>query len=394
MTRLGAVLSTGESIRPISADSHIVEPGNCYIDNIESKYAERAPRIIRSETADGLPMDAFLIDGLSPPISVMSVSSAGRDPSESFHAGTVEDARQGGWDPHARIADQDRDGIAAEMLYPSIGMVLCSHTDIDYKHACMWAYNRWLQKFCSAYPDRLFGLGQTSARDVKEIVADLQKFKNMGFKGIMLPGFPATEEDYSHASYDAVWEASVDLDMPITFHILTTNHPKSGKNWTDPDFRGNSRMNAFHGLIRGVQDILGMFVFDGILDRFPDLKVVCTEADAGWVPHFMHRMDHVYHRFFGTLKGVKFSKTPSEFFRENFYVTFQDDWSAFKMAHLMNPKRLMWANDYPHSDSTWPNSQPLLQSHTSDLQDEDKRAILRDNVTQLYKLEAAVFAEA
>lgn len=78
----------------------------------------------------------------------------------------------------------------------------------------------------------------------------------------------------------------------------------------------------------------------------------------------------------------------SEFFLENIYVRFQDDWSAFQMTHLMNPNRMLWANDYPHSDSTWPNSQTLLTEHTKHLNDGVKRAILRDNVRELYKLAA------
>jgi len=385
MTQLGAVLSTGEGIRPISADSHIVEPAHCYVDNIERKYFDSAPKVVRREQ-NGVVSDMFIIEGMNAPVPVMSVSSAGRDPRESFLSGTVEDALQGGWDPQARIADQDRDGIAAEVLYPSVGMVLCSHPDGDYKQACMSAYNRWLEGYCSAHPDRLLGLGQTAVRSVEEAVADLRRFKDIGFKGVMLPGYPDTEFDYNDRRFDALWEAAVGLDMPVTFHILTTNHPRSGKDWSKPDYRGGSRMNGFHGIIRGVQDIMGMFIFDGILDRFPALRLVCTEADAGWVPHFLHRLDHVYKRFYGTLKGVDLSKLPSEFFLENIYVTFQDDWSAFKMTHLMNPKRLMWANDYPHGDSTWPNSQPLLEKHTAHLGDAEKLLILRDNVRELYKL--------
>jgi len=383
----GVTLRTGEVIRPISADSHIVEPGNCYIDNIESRFRDVAPRIVRREN-EGLPTDMYLIDGMPSPIPVMGVSSAGRDPRESFSTGTVDDAHQGGWDANHRIAAQDRDGVAGEVLYPSVGMVLCSHPDGEYKQACMSAYNRWLEDFCSRYPDRLFGLGQTAVRSVEEAVSDLRRFKEMGFKGVMLPGYPDTEFDYSDPRFNALWEAAVGLDMPVTFHILTTNNPKSGKDWTKNEFRGSSKLNSFHGIIRGVQDIMGMFIFDGILDRFPQLKLVCTEADAGWVPHFLHRMDHVYKRFYGTVKGVKLSRLPSEFFLENIYVTFQDDWSAFQVAHLMNPKRMLWANDYPHSDSTWPNSQALLVKHTAHMTDDDKAAILRDNVRQLYKLAA------
>ncbi len=385
MTQLGTILSTGEAIRPISADSHIVEAPNCYTDHIESKFRDTAPRVQRLER-DGVVMDAFIIDGMEAPVPVMSVSSAGRDPRESFISGTIDDALQGGWDPDLRLVDQDRDGIAAEILYPSVGMVLCSHPDADYKQANMWAYNRWLQQYCDAHPDRLLGLGQTAVRSVREAIEDMVKCKAMGFKGLMLPGYPGTEEDYGDPSFDALWEASIDLEMPISFHILTTNHPKSGKDWAKPDFRGISRLNAFNGIIRAVQDIMGMFIFDGIFDRHPKLKLVCVEADAGWVPHFLHRTDHAYKRFFGTLKGVKLSKLPSEYFLENIYITFQDDWSAFKVTHLMNPERMMWANDYPHGDSTWPNSQPMLAKHAAHLSDTEKQRIMRDNVRELYQL--------
>jgi hypothetical protein len=79
-------------------------------------------------------------------------------------------------------------------------------------------------------------------------------------------------------------------------------------------------------------------------------------------------------------------KLPSEYFRDNVYVTFQDDWVAFKMTGMCNPRRLMWANDFPHSDSTWPWSQDLLREHTKSLTPEETRWILRDNVRELYKL--------
>ncbi|MDZ7782218.1 MAG: hypothetical protein U5K56_04450 [Halioglobus sp.] len=95
----------------------------------------------------------------------------------------------------------------------------------------------------------------------------------------------------------------------------------------------------------------------------PDLNVVCVEADAGWVPHYMYRMDHGYlrHRHWIT-PGRELKHKPSDYFAENIYVTFQDDWSAFSAAKagLVNVDRLLWGNDFPHSDSTWPWSQPLL----------------------------------
>ena len=79
---------------------------------------------------------------------------------------------------------------------------------------------------------------------------------------------------------------------------------------------------------------------------------MCVEADAGWVPHYMYRMDHAYKRHRNWLApGISLSKLPSEYFAEHIYVTFQDDWTAFRQADDMNWRRLMWANDFPHSDS-------------------------------------------
>jgi predicted TIM-barrel fold metal-dependent hydrolase len=380
-------MTAKDIIIPISSDSHIVEPSNCYRDYIDPKYRDVAPHIGRIER-DGRPVDVFVVDGIPDQIPVMGVSSAGRSSKEQFNTGTIDLAHAGGWDPDARIADQDRDGIAAEILYPSLGMVLCGHPDKDYKAACFAAYNRWLQDYVGAHPTRLFGLGQTAVRSVAEAIADMERVKAMGFKGLMLPAFPETEEDYSDAAFDPLWEASVALDMPVTFHVLTG---KRGEIMGGASGRGKSKLSGFVNLVRVIQDVLAMFVFDGVFDRHPRLKLVCTEADAGWMPHFAGRADHAYKRFEGTIKQPRMSKLPSEFFRENIYVTFQDDASAFEMAGmgLLNTDRLMWANDFPHSDSTWPHSQDLLANFTKSLTDDEKRRILRDNVVELYKLPVA-----
>ena len=139
-------------------------------------------------------------------------------------------------------------------------------------------------------------------------------------------------------------------------------------------------------IIRGNQDIMGMLILSGVFERHPKLKIVCVEADAGWAPHYMYRMDHAYDRHRYWLTAGTISKPPSEYFRENIYLTFQDDWVAFKMKDMCNFRRLMWANDFPHSDSTWPWSQELLKKHTAGLTEEEKNQILHDNVAELYHL--------
>jgi predicted TIM-barrel fold metal-dependent hydrolase len=98
----------------------------------------------------------------------------------------------------------------------------------------------------------------------------------------------------------------------------------------------------------------------------------------------MYRMDHYYKRHRHWQGFPDMQRLPSEYFKDNIYLTFQDDWSAFQVTHLLNPKRLMWANDFPHSDSTWPWSQELLAEHTTCIPEEQRAWILRDNCAELY----------
>jgi predicted TIM-barrel fold metal-dependent hydrolase len=361
--------------KPISADSHITEPPNCYIDFIEPQYRDRAPRIVNDPKLG----DTFVIEGLNQPIPMGLVAAAGKDPKDLRMGGAkFEELHRGGWDPSQRIADQERDGVAAEMLYPTVGMMLCNHPDFDYKTACFDAYNRWLQSYCETAPDRLFGQAQTAMRSVEEGIADLRRAKEMGFVGLMMPGDPAAE-DYDHPMYDPFYEAAVDLGMPLSFHILTSRQDQLKT-------RRGPKINSFQAIIRGCQDIIGTFIYGQVFERHPKLKLVCVEADAGWAPHFMYRMDHAYKRHRYWLKCAEMAKLPSEYFRENVYLTFQDDWTAFAAVDQCNPRRLMWANDFPHSDSTWPWSQEMLAEHTKNLTAEQKRWILRDNVVELYGL--------
>jgi predicted TIM-barrel fold metal-dependent hydrolase len=257
-------------------------------------------------------------------------------------------------------------------------MLLCNHKDYDYKKACFDAYNQWVAGYCSAHPDRLIGTGQSAMRSVEEGIEDLRRIKDLGLKGVMMPGNPQVE-DYDSPIYDPFWVAAIDLGLPLSFHILTSRDDAVGRG------RG-PKLNSFMSIIRGNQDIIGTLILSGVFERHPKLKIVCVEADAGWAPHYMYRMDHAYDRHRYWLTAGTISKPPSEYFRENIYLTFQDDWVAFKMKDMCNFRRLMWANDFPHSDSTWPWSQELLKKHTAGLTEEEKNQILHDNVAELYHL--------
>jgi len=364
----------------ISADSHITEPGDCYIDRIDPKFRDRAPIAVTDETMGA----TMLIDNGRSRLPYGMVAAAGR-PIDRIHPHIFvpwEELHPGGWDAEERLKEQDRDGVFAEVIYPSVGMILCNHPDADYKKACFDAYNLWIAEFQSVNPARLIGLGQTALRSVDEGIADLVRIKDLGLHGVMMPGYASChdEGDYDDPRWDPLWQAAIDLELPLSFHILTSGNDQP----TNPQFRG-PKMNSFLGIIRGCQDIMGTFVFGGVFERHPDLRIVCVEADAGWAPHWAYRADHAYNRHRNWLPA-EIHRLPSEYFFENVYLTFQDDWIAFKTRHLMNHQRLCWASDHPHSDATFPNSQAIIHEHTADMSDDERDDILWRNTATLYGL--------
>ncbi|MDA3039783.1 MAG: amidohydrolase family protein [Actinomycetota bacterium] len=361
----------------ISADSHIAEAPDTYTAYIDPKYRDIAPRVVETESNG----DVFVIDGMKATIPMGLVAAAGKAWNELTPRARFSEIQRSAWDSSERLADQSRDGVSAEVIYPSVGMVLCNHPDFDYKAAAMAAYNRWISDYCSVDTNRLLALGQTAMQSPEAGLADLETMKALGMKGVMMPGNPQVE-DYDSPVYDEFWEACIDLDLVPSFHILTNSADNMGRQ------RG-PKMNSFLSIIRGVQDVMGMFVMGGVFERHPRLKIVCVEADAGWVPHYMYRMDHAYKRHRAWLTAP-IERLPSEYFREHIYLTFQDDFVAFENANQMNWQRLCWANDFPHSDSTWPWSQDMLTEHTQHLTAEQRKAILCDNVAELYGLDTSL----
>jgi uncharacterized protein len=367
----------------ISADSHITEPGWTYVDNIDPAFRDRAP-FLTDESPDGA---TFHVPGMKALIHLGLHSAAGKESDALAMKGTpFEGLHRAGWDPAYRVEAQRKDGIDGEVLYPSVGMILCNHPDLDLQKAMFDAYNRWISEYCAHDPSRLYGLGQTALRSVEEGITDLEAMAAAGLRGVMLPLVPGTAidgegPDYDSPSWDPLWRAALSLKLVPSFHILT------GKSYRA---RG-PKLNNFLSIIRGNQDLIGTFVFGGVFDRVPDLRIVCVEADAGWMPHYAYRMDHAYSRHRGWMGGggPELQRRPSDYFGDHIGLTFQDDWSAFRMAEagLLDPKALLWANDFPHSDSTWPYSQGMLAAQTADIGDEHRRMILGGNTVELYNLQ-------
>ncbi|MEE8166523.1 MAG: amidohydrolase family protein [Myxococcota bacterium] len=360
----------------ISADSHVVETDETYAD-IDPKYRDLRPRGVYKEERGGA---VFTVPNLplADGVPMGLICTAGRPPERFKEPVTWEQLHPAGHDGKARLAVQDEEQIAAEIIYPSMGMILCNHPDVDYRKACFDAYNRWLLGFCDSDPERLVGLPILGLRSTEEGLSELEEAKRLGFKGVMLSG-NAAFEDYDHPSYDPIWEACVDLGLPVSFHILTTRGDL-GDNQRGP--------KIIQHLIttRGNQDLMSLFIFGGVFERHPKLKVVCVEADAGWAPHFKFRMDHTFERHRHWHDYGSITRLPSVYFDENIYLTFQDDYSVQYALPGMNPERVLWATDFPHSDGTYPYSIKVAEELAATMSETEERLIFRDNVAELYAL--------
>jgi len=359
----------------ISADSHICETAACFAD-IDPAFAARRPREVFDPKRGAILEIADL--GVKVPMGI--VCTAGRPPERFADPVRWDELHPAGYDPRARLAIQDEEGLRAEVLYPSLGMVLCNHPDIDYKKACFDAYNRWLADFCDRDPGRLLGVPILSVRSPGEALDELRAAREQGFRGVMLPGDPQ-EEDYDHPCYDPFWRLCVQTNTPVSFHILTT------KDGIMERVRG-SRLVHQIVTVRGLQNIVMMLILGGVFDRHPDLQVVCVESDAGWVPHFKFRMDHAYERHRFHLRAEKLERAPSTYFDRNIYVTFQDDYSVKQVRDGLDLERVMWATDFPHSDGTYPQSVAVMAEVTAGMTDSERDNVLRGNAARLYGIDA------
>ena len=356
----------------ISADSHVVEPGDLWVERIDPAYRDRAPRAVKE---DG--NDVFKGEGVDY-LGVSGVSAAGKQAGQIRPQGTyAEDVYPGAYDPDERLKDQDKDGVQAEVVYPSVAMRMYAIADAGFQAACFRAYNDWMSDFCGAHPDRLKGLALSSVEDVEGAVAELHRSKKIGLSGVVVGLYPDDDSmQYDNPTLDPFWSTASDSEMPVSIHILTNKAKLSART---PVMRSTEVVWA--------QKTLAAMIFGGVFQRFPQLRVVSAENDAGWAPYLMERMDYVFSR---GLPASPFSisggtETPSDFFRRNVYATFMRDRSGVLAREQIGVERLMWASDFPHFDSTWPHSQEMIDNYLfKDVPEADKRRILADNAVELY----------
>jgi len=369
-------------LKLISADSHVNEPGDLWVQRIDKPFRDRAPRVV--ENPPGLKPGAyFTLEGI-PPIHLAQGMGAGRKPEELpkfFQSSTYKDARRGGWDPSERVKDMDLDGVEADVIYTTLGFRQFWLTDAALQRACFRVYNDWLAEYCAYAPNRLAGLALISLYDVDEGVKELRRCAARGLKGALIWASPPEDRPYSSTLYDPFWAAAQELGMPISLHSITGMGAESRLAIKQP----LDRYVRSTVLSHEVQRTLVVLIFSGVLERFPALKIVSAENEVGWLPFFLQKLDQAYEEY-RYLYPVPLKLKPREYFRRQVFATFIDDAVGVAGREFIGVDNIMWSSDYPHTVSTWPHSREVVDRDFKGVPEGEKRSIVRDNVARLYGL--------
>ena len=363
----------------ISSDSHVIEVPDLWKKGLPPSLRERAPKAYFDEKRD-----AWMFG--SPEVQAQAVGGlfmAGQRPDqlESFRRAGFSLARPGGWDPIERIKDMKTDSVSAEVLYPSLGLGLYCVEDAAFQEALFQAYNDWVIDYCAKVPDRLYAIALLSMFDIDHAIAELERCKKRGIVGTMIWQVPHPKLPFSDSHYERFWAASQELELPVHLHILT-GFGGSMKRQTS---HGVSRFRIGVNQTREIEDALFEIIFTGVLERYPRLKVVSVENEIGWIPFWLGQCDKAFKRHRHSEK-LPIDKLPSEYFYRQIYATFFNDHVGGKLFSWWGVDNCMWSNDYPHQNSTWPNSREVINRDMGHLPAADREKLLNANVRKLYSL--------
>ena len=384
----------------ISADSHVNEPPAAW-ERVQKEYGERAPKVIRDPA--GKPKGIWLIiDGL-PPVGLSHYSkglAVGKnrgisEVEQEKHFATIRfnetfryEDYPGGWEPSARLQDQEADGVEAEVLFSSAVRQLYSIVDEPFQRAIFHSYNAWLHEFCSASPNRLLGLALIPILDMEHTVADIYHYAKLGFRGVQIPT-RIKDSGYYDAKYEPMWRALEETGMIVNVHTSVTQGV-ARTHYEGP--REEDPVKEPIGFARKqvpAQQFVGNMILSGNFDRHPKLRVVCAEFDIGWVANMVQQVDYWFGResTFDADRNLN-QRPPSEYFKSNIFFTYQDDRAGVLTTPVYGEDNFLWASDYPHGVTTWPFSKDAVDRNCEGIDPKIKRKLGRDNAAKLYGLPA------
>jgi predicted TIM-barrel fold metal-dependent hydrolase len=369
----------------ISVDDHVVEPPHTFEGRLPMKLQAGAPRVVESTHG----RQAWLFDGRLR-YEWGDSALSGRDKRLGMKTPfRYEYLRPGAYEVDARIRDMDLNNTWASVNFPSFvagfsGRIFSQCSDQELALACTRAWNDWYyEEWYSAHPDRLIPLGLTLLTDPVAGAAEIRRNAARGFKAVSIPerphriGLPSIFTGH----WDPILEACVETETVVCLHVAS-----SGLQDAPPDLSTTApRYIALIDTLFGSLSLQSCaeWIASGIPARYPDLKIVMSEGGIGWVAMLIDRLDDLIdHSPYPDTFG--FDERPADVLRRNFWFCSLNDPSTITTTDVIGLENIMLEVDYPHGDSTWPNTQAIIDQNWGHLSAEDLRAICCGNAARVF----------
>jgi predicted TIM-barrel fold metal-dependent hydrolase len=361
----------------ISADSHVLEPGDLWTKALGGRFGDALPRIVKDFGGYegtffylGRPGEAARIDEL-----VNAVGDEQR----------VKELVQAGSDPVFRVQLMQADGVAAEVLNPTFALWVPRIPDPAMRRACAEVFNDWMVEYCASAPERLLGVGIVPVDDPEWAVNEAKRIIRRGARGIMVPTQPIEgAAPYRSAVYDPFWAVAEEARVPVTLHIVT-GRVRDPFTYHGADERGEVPRSFLELFGEAAPVLANEFIFGGIFDRFPKLSIFLSEYDASWLPILKYRVDRI--EKFPGLPPLK--KPARAYVDENVFVGIINDPLAGKLRHEIGLDRIMWGSDFPHPPCPYPHTRERIGEILAGIPEGDRAAIISGNVSRLYGIDVA-----
>ena len=363
--------------RVIDTDSHQMEPATIWEEYIETNFKHRAPRI--GEYPNG--KKGLIVE--DEPITKQD-GSYPMD-SEEFHVAThtamqrFARTREAGFSAKARLLDMDDQGVDVQVIYPTVGGQILGKpfADPELLAAVCRAYNAWSLEYCSADPNRLWMAAMLPMQAPELAVEEARRVSKLGAKCFYVRPNPVGGRNLYHDDYEDLWNLLEDLQLPICLHDSGSPYLPSYGDRMETHTSGHIIAHPFEAMVAMMS-----LIWYGTIENHPRLKVVHVEADAGWLPYWLQRMEQHFD-FSGNAEHPLLKKRPTEYFKSNFIVACRgDEMTLPSVCDLVGDDYISFNTDYPHPDGTWPKGMKDLENQP--LSDETKQKIFWDNAARVF----------
>ena len=384
----------------ISGDSHmdiIWLPEDLFVSEAPAKLKDKMPKVVEGQegrrwVADGATLGLVASSALTGTFGETYTPGLSHSLDRMEEMGFFSDAQQGRFHPTSselRIGDQDLDGIHAEAIYGILGVASGFSyaeggiSDPEILAAVYDIYNEWIANFCKSNPERFAGLACISCYDPGVAAQQLRQAAKLGLRGAEL-NFSNAVKPIHHKDWDVLWASAAECHMPISFHAVGVDFRQP----EDADADNQDYQLISLGIACTLFQLSGMEVLSSILlsgacDRYPEFKFVLGECGVGWIPYVLNKIDQHYQ---DRLFNLNLSMNPSELWHRQGYTTFQDEPLTPEIIQAVGEDNILWGSDYPHPDSTWPDSQKVIQRNLGHLPEKKLRKIICENAGMLYGL--------